>query len=397
MADPYMEGLPEEEQPNPLIGMDPLASTKGLQALYQQVIKKQAEKKRPDVEKLYGRLSEITRAPLDVSPLQGIAEAGREGGRRDMMGGLALQAFGGERLKPTADKMAEMGLEATQKQFRPNAADVAYENPETGELIVNPYMTRSQETKALETQIAGVEKAEDKEAQRLLQLAQQLEARGRSEEANAARIKAAEIYAGARVEAAAIRAGDEKPLKPIPTTTKKELDAHIDSMNNLNGLLTNFTDDMAGSKAVRAQVFYNTLQGGWGDKKERARANWWKDFRMFQEIPMRNKMFGSALTDTERKAWEDAQLIKPDSHPDDVRKALAGLRDAVNERQRRTIDQLHNEGRSTEAYRIPNIPYQTSLEKKNKPSVSRNPGTDAAIAGKGWVKVPGHPDIEVEK
>lgn len=137
---------------------------------------------RPDVGQLYGKLANLTAAPVDLSPLKAVAAANQEGSQRDFLGGLALSALGGRRLSRTGQDLAREGLERG-KPLRPNAADVGYENPETGEIVANPSMQRNQDIKAVETQIKGVESAEAKENAVAARIIAELERNNRHEDA----------------------------------------------------------------------------------------------------------------------------------------------------------------------------------------------------------------------
>lgn len=137
---------------------------------------------RPDVGKLYGKLADLTAAPVDLSPLKAVAAANREGSQRDFLGGMALSALGGRRLSRTGQDLAREGLERG-KSLRPNAADVGYENPNTGEIVANPAMQRGQDIKSVETQIKGVEAANAKEDNIATRLLAEMERNGRHAEA----------------------------------------------------------------------------------------------------------------------------------------------------------------------------------------------------------------------
>lgn len=173
---------------------------------------------RPEVGALYSKLADLTARPVDLSPLKAVAAANKQAASRDFLGGLALSTLGGKRMSPIGKELANEGI-ARGKPLRPNAADVGYENSETGEIIANPLTQHSQDIKSTEAQIKGVEAADAKEmavAQRLLQTAV---ASGDKERADQIRLLIAEMMAESR-RYAADRAADRAAAKAKEKETK---------------------------------------------------------------------------------------------------------------------------------------------------------------------------------
>ena len=178
------------------------------------------EVNRPDLETLYGRLAKLTETPLDLAPLKAIAAASKEGSQRDFLGGLAMTTLGGKTMQRQGQSLIDHAL-VEGKPLRPNAADVAYTNPDTGDMVANPMTAQSQGIKSTEFQIKAVEAADAKANTLAEAQARRLDAQGKHEEAMALRreiaggnlsMRQAELNRridadAARAEAAALKAG----------------------------------------------------------------------------------------------------------------------------------------------------------------------------------------------
>jgi hypothetical protein len=86
-----------------------------------------------------------------------------------------------------------------------------------------------------------------------------------------------------------------------------------------------------------------------------AAARWWQDYQQNVELPVRNKMFGSALTSQEQKAWEAAN-ITPEMSPTVIRSNLAQrqqiLQNAVVRRTQALVANGHDPRTIASAYGI---------------------------------------------
>ncbi|RVT90715.1 hypothetical protein EOD42_23220 [Rhodovarius crocodyli] len=108
------------------------------------------------------------------------------------------------------------------------------------------------------------------------------------------------------------------------------------------------------------------------------RADWWQQFDSLDNV-VRNQLFGSALTNTERAAWE-ATTVSPGSSPETIRANLARrqqiVRDAITRQARARLANGANPQAVSEATGIP-------LETLMAPQPA--PGTGGAAPGtSGW-------------
>ena len=134
--------------------------------------------KRPDIAKLYAELARRNTAPVDYSSVTPVAQARQDAGGRDFAAGLALSMLGGQTLAPTGRSLIE-SAQSLRAPMRLNEADVAYQNPDTGQFIDAPGNTQRRQDKVTEFQITALEKAQQQEALRAEQALrrQELDAR----------------------------------------------------------------------------------------------------------------------------------------------------------------------------------------------------------------------------
>ncbi|MEI6644070.1 MAG: hypothetical protein WCL10_18775 [Novosphingobium sp.] len=102
----------------------------------------------------------------------------------------------------------------------------------------------------------------------------------------------------------------DKAARPIPATQEENLSKQFDIWSSLYRANTTWNPDYAG----------NTVTGGLETSAQRlmgtgtpGQAEWWSDFRTTDNL-IRNSMFGSALTDGEKKAYE-ATTISESTDP----------------------------------------------------------------------------------
>ena len=213
---------------------------------------------RPDVGQLYSKLADLTATPVDLSPLKAVAAANREGSQRDFLGGMALSALGGKRLSRTGQDLAREGLERG-KPLRPNAADVGYENVDTGEMVINPLTPHNQNIRSAETQIKGVEAAtarEDATAARILANQQADQARRDSLEfrrmMGMGQLGLGNRRADAAAAAAAAKAAQPPKGQEPPAAIQTKL---LGNTSNLQFIDTALTEGQANPKAFGAKTF----------------------------------------------------------------------------------------------------------------------------------------------
>jgi hypothetical protein len=115
------------------------------------------------------------------------------------------------------------------------------------------------------------------------------------------------------------------------TMGKKPTDKAMESaseavmaVENLGLINESFQDDFGKTSLMPYQGDIENWTGrrSFGSEGARKQANWWAAYQNLYELPQRNKMFGSALTDTEKQAWKDAN-IDPNMSPTAIRERLA--------------------------------------------------------------------------
>jgi len=79
------------------------------------------------------------------------------------------------------------------------------------------------------------------------------------------------------------------------------------------GTITNFLGKKVGSQGMKDQ------------------ARWWADYDLLYTLGRRNQLFGSALTDSEIRAWEGAN-ISPNSPPDVIERGLRTLSEIASKK-----------------------------------------------------------------
>jgi hypothetical protein len=111
-------------------------------------------------------------------------------------------------------------------------------------------------------------------------------------------------------------------------------------------LATTFQPNFAG-KGIWGSLPNTITQymGSAASPKARESFNWWADYQKYLANVERHKMFGSAFTATEQRAWDAANRIRPGANPAEVKAALADLHEALLRHVTR-----HAKGRVAEGY-----------------------------------------------
>ena len=115
---------------------------------------------------------------------------------------------------------------------------------------------------------------------------------------------------------------DEKPLPGLAVGKISEAGTSVENMTRSRDT---FKDEYAG-KTILGDLS-NTVGRLLGD--ETGQAQWWQDFDVAQ-AQARHALFGSALTNTEKTAWEKIS-VSPRMAPEEIRKNLL-RRQAIEER-----------------------------------------------------------------
>lgn len=133
--------------------------------------------------------------------------------------------------------------------------------------------------------------------------------------------------------------------KAIPAWAEKKYSPQIETFAGLSSSLNSFKDDFGGNTVTGGVE--NKLQGlysGFGTEGQR---DWWATFKS-NDNQIRNKLFGSALTDTEKAAYE-ATTIDPSMDPKEIRRNLTTRRGLVQKALQRTTKFLQAQGYNPDA------------------------------------------------
>ena len=90
---------------------------------------------------------------------------------------------------------------------------------------------------------------------------------------------------------------------------------------------------------------------GIGSERDKTKANWWRTLQRFVELPARHELFGSALTATEKAAWEKAAIAETLA-PDEAEALVHELEGIIRERIRRGAGNSLFKGASSEYIRF---------------------------------------------
>jgi len=270
--------------------------------------------------------------------------------------------MGGESMKGAAGHILTQAL-AESRPIRPNAADLGYIDPE-GKFVENPQLARTRDEKVVTGRIDALVK--EQEAKARIAIAQGDKGAADIARQNHDTLKSMLVMVAAqnansnavRADSAATRAaggGTSNPTsspKPISSPILARLEDNVGNIAQLRDLTTLWKDTHApgwgplGRARVRGEQFI----GGAADEGGQERANWWSQFQMFQELPMRHKLFGAALTPTESASWRAAQALNPGSDPKTVVQVLGKLLQLAEEKHNRLVAQQRTEGKDPSAF-----------------------------------------------
>ena len=126
-----------------------------------------------------------------------------------------------------------------------------------------------------------------------------------------------------------------KDLSPDAIKELSDVSSAADQSRNLLG---SFKDRFGGFKSATVGNAVNAYKSRFGDD---GMAEWWNEYQAKRNV-LRNKLFGGALTETERKEWEKAD-INPGMDPRLIRKNLA-RRAEVEKRAAAKITRAYKSG-----------------------------------------------------
>lgn len=354
---------------------------------------------RPEIGDLYDKLNVLNRKPLDYAGISKVNAARTEQGDREFLGGLALQALGGKTLAPAGKHVFEQAL-AKQTPIRPNAADVGWTDPETGEFHENPLTKRASEERLLTGRIDALVKEEESKARIAIAKGdkeraaihqnnvEQLLAQGnaiRQQHANTAGTQVTVNF-----DKAAMRG--QGGTKPLQHSEQKDIAAVADAYRNLNQVHSTFKDEYAGGiTGTPGQELTNAAMSNFPEltkmtmgavgkgksfKAEQEKAQWWGQQKRLDEMVERHTMFGSALTASEVASWKAAS-IQPGMDAKQIRDNMV-IREGIIRQKAEQMRNMHLEngkipGAVNAAFKnIPMNAYQTE-DGEAAPAPARTP------------------------
>lgn len=132
--------------------------------------------------------------------------------------------------------------------------------------------------------------------------------------------------------------------RAVPDSTAKRVETNVEIREGLARAVSTFRPDYAGNKITGG--LENTMQGllGTGTPGQR---DWWANFRSLDN-QIRNDLFGAALTESEKRAYE-ATTISERMNPAEVRRNLQRRLDIVKKALARQQNFLKKNGYATDA------------------------------------------------
>lgn len=139
--------------------------------------------------------------------------------------------------------------------------------------------------------------------------------------------------------------GQNRQAKQIPQQVQNKVQPMVDVRDTINRLNGSFKDDYGGHYILGDNL--NAIQGQFDSVGPKGMRDWWADFKSMDNV-VRNQLFGSALTEHEKRAYE-ATTISPKMDPAEIRKNLTRRRAIVNAATARQQNFLKKNGYDGEA------------------------------------------------
>ena len=199
--------------------------------------------KRPDLAGLYARLAANSEQAPDYGNVSRVGQSRMARAAEDQSAGSQIAMLGGKHLAPYGRQLTESAL-AEGKPLRMNEADIAYQDPTTGEMVENPANRQRRAEKALIAEIAGGERALSAEAARA-------DAKAKADADRAMRATMAddknallrELGAGRRADAAAARLAKTGVEKALPAAQSKAWINNNTALNRIDETLQLIEDN----------------------------------------------------------------------------------------------------------------------------------------------------------
>ena len=130
--------------------------------------------------------------------------------------------------------------------------------------------------------------------------------------------------------------------KPLPPHTIEKLSTYSDAPGKTSDFLNRYKDDYSGLGPISDITVWAGEKVPGMPQSARDAAEWWKSYQEHKNV-VRSRLFGSALTDNERREWEK-QDITPQTNPEIVRKVLARRAELEQQAWRKIRDRFKNSG-----------------------------------------------------
>jgi len=114
---------------------------------------------------------------------------------------------------------------------------------------------------------------------------------------------------------------------PVPPKLLEELGDRSATYEKMKNIRSSFSDDYSGFGSDTLGQATVEWKKRFGDASDTEFANWWQSYKDYAN-DVRHKLFGSALTATEKKEFEDA-MVTPGMKPELVKRNLARQERAV--------------------------------------------------------------------
>lgn len=157
-----------------------------------------------------------------------------------------------------------------------------------------------------------------------------------------------------------------KPLggtKVLSSADRKQMEGGIDSYSALKNSLGSFTDDFAGNAITGGlENSIQSISSSFGTPGQR---DWWSNLRA-TDNQIRNDLFGSALTDTEKRAYEET-TISERMDPKIIKQNLSRRAEIIRGALARRTDYFKKAGYDAEAIDALTGQYGADLTPDYKP------------------------------
>jgi hypothetical protein len=197
----------------------------------------------------------------------------------------------------------------------------------------------------------------------------------------------------AQLRADSASAGSKK-YRNFTAKNIQELNEQTNIASNMDVFANSFKDDYARIAAPGGRDAANWMASkGMGTENAEAAQQWWASWDRIYTLPVRNEMFGSALTDTEKEAWAKAN-ISTDMTPAQIRSNLKIITDIKNKAMTKLGGNLKAANFDPEAV---DYIFGGGFEKEPESSKGYSMGDQLEYEGKAYRVIGGTPeDPELE-